>query len=157
MGHVRGVRCAWKAIVALPVLALLTFLPACAQSGPISRAPDGDPIEAAKALSDAPDLVQASDPDGSCGAFVLGQADSVPTDAVECLSAAASNGASAELAWSFPTTEGDPIVSFAFTGDGADVTVYTTNAFDSYGGDPEWAQRTCDPATATSRTGCPSS
>lgn len=136
----------------------VSLLSACAQSYPIPRAPDGDPIEAAQALADAPDVVRTSDAEESCGAFVLDQGETVPTDAVECLSAAVASGEPAELAWSFPTTEGDPIVSFAFAGTGAEVVaVYTTNAFDSYGGDRQWTQTSCDPATATSPTGCPPS
>ena len=135
----------------------VSLLSACAQSYAIPRAPNGDPIEAAQALSDAPDVVRASEAQESCGAFVLGQGETVPTDAVECLSAAVSSGEPAELAWSLPTTEGDPIVSFAFAGIGAEVAVYTTNAFDSYGGGPQWTETSCDPATATSPTGCPPS
>ncbi|MBD3943447.1 hypothetical protein IF188_17280 [Microbacterium sp. NEAU-LLC] len=157
MGHVRSARRASMLGGTLTLLGIVALLAACAQSYPIPRAPDGDPIEAAKALSDAPDLVHSSSAEESCGAFVLGQDEAVPTDAVDCLSAAVSSGEDAALAWSFPTTEGDPIVSFAFAAGGAEVTVYTTNAFDSYGGDPEWTQSSCDPITATSRTGCPAS
>lgn len=138
----------------LAVIAAVSLLSACAQSGPIPRAPDDDPIEAAKALADAPDEVRASDAGASCGAFVLGQGEAIPTEAVECLAAAAGSGERAQLAWSFPTTEGDPIVSFAFAAEGSDVTVYTTNAFDSWGGDPQWTRSTCDSSTATSLTGC---
>ena len=157
MRHVRGARRAWKMSGMVALVGGVLLLSACAQSYPIPRAPDGDPIEAAQALSDAPDVVRASDAQESCGAFVLGQGETVPTDAVECLSAAVSSGEPAELAWSLLTTEGDPIVSFAFAGIGAEVAVYTTNAFDSYGGDPQWTETSCDPATATSPTGCPSS
>lgn len=88
---------------------------------------------------------------------MLDQGEAVPAEAVGCLAAAVSSGEPAELAWSFPTTEGDPIVSFAFAGNGAEVTVYTTNAFDSYGGDPQWMKGSCDPTTAASLTGCPAS
>lgn len=154
MGYVHGAgRVSGLGVIVVAV----ALLSACAQSYPIPRAPDGDPIEAAKALSDAPDSVRASHADASCGKFVLGQGEAVPAEAVECLAAAVSSGEPAELAWSSPTTEGDPIVSFAFAGSNAEVTVYTTNAFDSYGGDPQWTRGSCDPTTAASLTGCPPS
>jgi hypothetical protein len=49
------------------------------------------------------------------------------------------------------------MVYFAFVADGDDeVTVFTTNAFDSFGGDPTWATNSCiDPVVATSPPGCP--
>lgn len=141
------------------VLALMTvaaLLSGCVQSYPIGRAPAGDPIDAAKALSDAPAPVRTGDAKKACGAFVLAQGQTLPSDAVDCLEAAVSNRDAAELAWSVPTTEGDPIVSFAFvTPSSGAVTVYSTNAFDSYGGDPGWTQRSCsDPMIATSLAGC---
>lgn len=137
--------------------ALLATLASCVQSYPIPRAPDGDPIEAAAALPDAPDAVRNGDPESSCGVFVLGQGEVVPADAVECLAAARAANDAAGLAWSFPTTEGDPIVQFAVvTADSDVVTVYTTNAFDSYGGEPQWTKSSCsDIVAATSLTGCP--
>lgn len=157
MRHVREARRAWKMGGMVALVGGVSLLPACAQSYPIPRAPDGDPIEAAQALSDALDVVRTSDAEESGGAYVLGQGETVPTDAVECLSAAVSSGEAAQLAWSFPTIEGDPIDSVAFAGTGAEIAVYKTNASDSYGGDPQWTETLCDPATATSPTGCPSS
>ena len=142
-------------IFALIVLASLVS--GCVQSGPIARAPQGDPIAAARALSDAPDRVRTGDAKHSCGTFVLTQSEAVPTGAVRCLAVAASTGEAAELAWSAPTTEGHPIVTFAFvTPNTGEITVYSTNAFDSYGGDPRWTRTSCgDAATATSLMGCP--
>lgn len=141
------------------ILALMTvagLLAGCVQSQPIGRAPAGDPIDAARALSDAPAPVRTSDARKSCGAFVLPQGKSLPSDAVECLNAAVSNRDADVLAWSVPTTEGDPIVSFAFVTPGSgEVTVYSTNAFDSYGGDRGWTRSSCsDPVIATSLAGC---
>ncbi|GAA3212936.1 hypothetical protein GCM10017690_25640 [Microbacterium terregens] len=80
----------------------------------------------------------------------------MPTEAVQCLTRAASTGEDAELAWTYPTTEGDPMVYFAFVADGDDeVTVFTTNAFDSFGGDPTWTTNSCiDAIVATSPLGC---
>lgn len=70
MGYVHGAgRVSGLGVIVVAV----ALLSACAQSYPIPRAPDGDPIEAAKALSDAPDSVRASHADASCGKFVLGQ------------------------------------------------------------------------------------
>jgi hypothetical protein len=145
-----------RVVVVFAVLASALLLSACAQTGPVARAPEGDPIQAARELPDAPPAVRDGDTTDSCGEFVLDQGESLPSDAVQCLSAAVATDAIAELAWSFPTVEGDPIVSFAFVEDGSDeVTVFSTNAFDSYGGDPAWTKSSCsDPAIATSPTGC---
>jgi hypothetical protein len=143
-----------SAIVAL--MAIGSLLSGCI-SGPIARAPAGDPIDAARALSDAPDPVRTSPAKKSCGAFVLSQGDTLPTKAVQCMDAAASAADAAQLAWSSPTTEGGPIVSFAFVAEGSgEVTAYSTNAFDSYGGDPQWTTATCTNVTqAISLPGCP--
>lgn len=135
-----------------------SLLTACGLAYPVSRAPIGDPIHAARALSDAPAAVRDSPVAESCGEFILDQGESVPTDAVQCLSAAANANQDAELAWTDPTTEGDPIVHFAFvTGNGTDdVVVYTTNEFDSYGGEFGWTKSSCsDLAAAISALGCP--
>lgn len=139
----------------LTLMSVAALLSGC-QSSPIGRAPAGDPIEAAQALSDAPAPVRSSDAKRKCGAFVLAQGQTLPSEAVKCLQAAVSNRDAAELAWSVPTTEGDPIVSFAFVAPtSGEVTVYSTNAFDSYGGDTGWTQRSCsDPVVATSVAGC---
>jgi len=139
-----------------PLVAIALLLSGCVQ-GPASRAPSGDAIDAARALSDAPAPVRTSDAKNSCRVFAVAQGHALPSAAVNCLKAAVSDNQPAQLAWSYPTTEGDPIVSFAFVeASSAQVTVYTTNAFDSYGGDPRWAQSTCsDPAIATSPMGCP--
>lgn len=138
------------------LVSVAVLLLGCVQSYPMGRAPAGDPIDAARALSDAPAPVRASDARKACGAFVLTQGQTLPTEAVKCLQAAVSNRDAAELAWSVPTSEGDPIVSFAFvTPSSGEVTVYSTNAFDSYGGGTRWTQRSCsDPVIATSLTGC---
>lgn len=140
----------------LALMTVAALLSGCVQSSPIGRAPAGDPIDAARALSDAPAPVRTSDAKESCGAFVLPQGASLPSGAVECLKAAVSTRDAAVLAWSVPTSEGDPIVSFAFVAPGSgEVTVYSTNAFDSYGGDRGWTQSSCsDPAIATSLPGC---
>lgn len=147
-------------MVAMMVVACI--LTACAQAYPIPRAPEGDPIQAARELSDAPDPVRDGDAAGSCGEFVLDQGQSVPASAVECLSAAASANDSGELAWTFPTVGGDPIVHFAFVDGAGEVTLYVTNAFDSYGGDPGWTTTSCaDVVAAAARPsarpsgGCP--
>lgn len=142
------------AIVA--VMAAASLLTACVQTYPIARAPAGDPIQAARELPDAPDAVRDGEAAVSCGEFALGQGEELPTEAVQCLSRAALADEDAELAWTFPTTEGDPMVYFAFVGDGDDeVTVFTTNAFDSYGGDPGWTKNSCmDVVVATSPLGC---
>ena len=142
--------------VCAATLALLSVLTGCAQAYPIPRAPQGNPIDAARALSDAPEEVRNGDAANTCGEFALDQGDGVPTEAVDCLSTALASQQEAELAWTLPTTEGDPLVYFAFVGGGNDeVTVITTNAFDSYGGDPTWTSTSCaDVRVATSWAGC---
>jgi hypothetical protein len=138
------------------VALLGSLLAGCAPAYPIPRAPEGDPIQAAREFSDAPEAVRNGDAARTCGAFVLDQGERVPAEAVDCLSTALAAREEAELAWTFPTAEGDPIVHFAFVGETTDeVTVVVTNAFDSYGGDPSWTSSTCaDVAAATSYVGC---
>ncbi|MFI8631910.1 hypothetical protein ACIGEP_04850 [Microbacterium sp. NPDC077663] len=152
MGQTDAARGVLAAVVGVAVTALMG---SCA-SYPIPRAPDGDPILAARALSDAPDVVRAGDAERSCGAFVLGQGEELPQESLTCLVQAANAGQHAELSWSSPTTEGDPIVSFAFTAEGGDVTVYETNAFDSYGGGQTWTQTSCAAERLSPVLGCTS-
>lgn len=142
-----------RIVAAIVAASLLT---ACAQAHPVPRAPDGDPIQAARELPDAPDAVREGTAAESCGEFVLPQGGTIPADAVDCLATAASLRQSAELSWATPTVEGDPIVYFALVADGSDeVTVHTTNAFDSFGGDPSWTTKMCTTAAvATSPDGC---
>lgn len=80
----------------------------------------------------------------------------MPADAAQCLSTAVSANGKAELAWTLPTTEGDPIVYFAFVEEGnPEVIVFITNAFGSYGGDPRWTTSSCtDAIVAISLIGC---
>ena len=118
----------------------------------MSRAPDGDPIDAARALTDAPDWVNDANPGDSCGEFELGQDQSVPPGATECLDAAALPGRNAELAWTTPTAEGDPIVWFAFAQPGQGVVVLSTNEFDSHGGEFMWSDFHCPDAVAATST-----
>lgn len=157
MRHVETGRRARKRSGIFALVVLTSILSGCTPSFPIPLAPDGDPIEAARELPDAPDAVRNGEAGESCGSFALGQGAEVPSGAVEWLEAAVSARDAAELAWSFPTVEGDPIVNFVFVAGGTgEVTVYTTNAFDSYGGDPSWTKSLCtDVTTATSLTGCP--
>lgn len=115
------------------------------------RAPEGDPIDAARALPDAPDIVREGNAEITCGEFVLDQGGVIPAEAIECL-AAATGSEEAELAWSSPTSEGDPIVYFAYVAAWNEgVVVSMTNEFDSYGGEFGWTQQSCpDSTTATS-------
>ena len=137
--------------------------PRAPDGGPIDyasqtpRAPDGDPIEAARELPNAPDVVREGDAADSCGEFVLDQGESLLARAVQCLDAALAAQRQAELAWSWPTIEGDPIVHFAFVGSPYQgVVVFSTDEFDSYGGRSGWTESSCaDVATATSGGECP--
>jgi hypothetical protein len=72
----------------------------------------------------------------SCGDFELGQGESLPANAVDCLKNAGEEGA--ELAFSQPTTEGDPIVYFYRVGPAdAGVELFIDGTKDSYGSG-EW-------------------
>lgn len=120
--------------VALTAAGML-LLSGCAARG---TDPPADPIAAARALSDAPDAVRSGD--GSCGELVLGQGEELPPDAVACLMRATST---AELAWATPTTEGDPIVSFAQVSSAFDgAHIYRTSTFDDFGQDG-WVAFAC--------------
>jgi hypothetical protein len=113
----------------------LTLLTAGCASGPAAAPEPDDPIAAARELPDAGGVVKSGDATATCGEFVLPQGVELDPAALDCLADASAAGASAELAWAYPTTEGDPIVSFAFVGPGVEgVETYTTTAFDSYGG-----------------------
>ena len=128
-------------------------LTSCTRSVPgfTNRAPDGDPIDAARALPDAPGVVRQGNAATSCGEFVLGQGEELPAEAVACLSAATEKE-EAGLAWSHPTTEGDPIVYFAYVASwNQGVGLSVTNEFDSYGGDHGWASLSCPDATTATR------
>jgi hypothetical protein len=131
--------------------ALLVTSCAGSWTGFTDRAPDGDPIDAARALSDASGVVQEGDAATSCGEFVLGQGEELPAKAVACLTAATAKK-EAELAWSYPTSEGDPIVYFAYVASWNEVVgLSMTNEFDRHsGGDYGWTSLSCpDAATAT--------
>lgn len=143
-----------RRIVGVSVLACCALLlTSCVGSvqGFTNRAPDGDPIDAARALPDAPGVVQEGNAEISCGEFVLGQGEELPAEAIACLTAATEKE-EAELVWGHPTTEGDPIVYFAYVASWNEgVGLVITNEFDSYGGDHGWTQLSCpDAATATS-------
>jgi hypothetical protein len=117
------------------------------------RSPDGDPIDAARALSDAPEVVRGGTAASTCGEFVLDQGGVVPAEAIACL-AAATEKEEAELAWSYPTTEGGPIVYFAYvTSWNEGVVLSMTNEFDSYGGEFGWTQQSCPDATTATDPG----
>lgn len=145
----------FAAVVAVGLLA------SCAQADSTPHGHGDHPVQAARELSDAPELVKTGDATGSCGEFELDQGEALSSSAVECLTTAASAKEHAELAWTFPTVEGDPIVHFAFVAHGSDiVTLHVTNAFDSFGGEPRWSTFSCaDAVSATeiSSTGCQTS
>jgi hypothetical protein len=119
--------------------------------------PGGDPIQAARELPDAPEAVREGDAADTCGEFVLDQGESLPASAVQCLDEALAAQRQAELAWSQPTVEGDPIVQFAFVGSQyPGVVVFSTDEFDSYGGHLGWTEFSCADATVATGVGeCP--
>jgi hypothetical protein len=119
----------------VPIAAGLLLLSGCTAQ---YTTPPEDPIAAARALPDAPAAVQNGD--GSCGELELGEGEDLPASAVACVMNAPG---SAELAWSTPTTEGDPIVSFAqVSADFDGVHIYRTSAFDNFGAEG-WAASAC--------------
>jgi len=127
------------AVAVALALALPLLLSACTPARP------DDPIAAARQLNGATAAIKNGNAQDSCGEFRLGQGEQVPDSALDCLADAA-GVTPAELAWSFPTTEGDPIVSFAFVGPTfRGVQVITTTAYDAYGGGgTTWSGVSCD-------------
>ncbi len=94
--------------------------------------------------SDAPASFTEREPLGSCGEIELGQGESVPDDAWECLDAGLVEGA--ELVVRAPTTEGDPIVRYYRVGPAIDgLEIFTDGTADSFG-DGGWTHELC-PAT----------
>jgi len=145
-------------------LGVALLLSGCASApAPESRAPEGDPIAAARALPDAGGIVSIGDATGTCGEYVLEQGEELPAEAGACLVDAYARGEAAELAWSTPTSEGDPLVSFAFVGGTATrLLVYTTHAFDRHSGlekplspGESWTGHACDdPADLLGTSDC---
>ena len=144
-------------LLVAPGIALALLTAGCASSVGPTPPPD-DPITAARQLPNAGGMVKSGDATPTCGEFALPQGVQLDPEALDCLAEASAAGASAELAWSTPTTEGDPIVSFAFVGPGIDgVETYTTTAFDSYGGgvDGSWSGTLCpDPRDVRGEGDC---
>ncbi|GEL93458.1 hypothetical protein [Cellulomonas composti] len=95
------------------------------------------------------------EPTGTCGEIVLGQGEQVPATAWACLDAATGTGAT--LVVTFPTTEGDPIVTTYRVGPDVDGLEITTDATqDRFGGpDAGISTETCpDTVTAAEPLGC---
>ncbi|MDJ1114279.1 hypothetical protein [Microbacterium dauci] len=103
-------------------------------------------------LPDAPAAVR--DAELGCGEVELGHSEALPASAVGCLVDATASGEPAALAWTSPTVEGDPIVSFALVEAGStEMTVHESTHFDRFG-EPTWTQRTCAASDFTD-VGCP--
>lgn len=145
--------CAIRSIGASAAIGVALVLTSCTTSAyPTPRAPSGDPIQAARALPDAPGAIQGAVAAATCGQFALGQGEDVPAEAVACLDASAAGGSEAELAWSRPTAEGDPIVYFAIAAPrNENVVLFRTNHFDSYGGSFGWTTQACPTQTPPRR------
>ncbi|SFS18806.1 hypothetical protein SAMN04487783_2742 [Agrococcus baldri] len=142
--------------LALSAIACGLALAGCASAGPTAPTSDADvqvhppgtpqagAITAARALDDAPDAVGAR---ATCGELVLDQGEELPAIAIACIDAALEAQEAALLAWSTPTTEGDPIVYFAIveTG-GSSIALHSTTGFDRFGS-PGWHVDRCDAIT----------
>lgn len=138
-----------RVVVAAGMVGVVTTLLSGCSLAPVSAGPvqsphPHDPIAAARSLAGTPALVRESR-EPSCGEYALGQGETLPEAARTCLGQAVDDHVDAALAWSHPTTEGDPVIAFAFVRAGEpDVLVSETSAFDSYGGagDP-WSWSRC--------------
>lgn len=78
----------------------------------------------------------ASPPTGelipSCGEYTLGQGETIPDEAVDCMADAGTDGAT--LTVTAPTTEGDPIVTVYTAKPDGSIEVYTDMTEDRFGG-----------------------
>jgi hypothetical protein len=78
----------------------------------------------------------ASPPTGelipSCGEYTLGQGETLPDEAVDCMADAGTDGAT--LTVTAPTTEGDPIVTVYTAKPDGSIEVYTDMTEDRFGG-----------------------
>lgn len=129
-------------------------------AGPVVTAPATSPrgnvIAQTRDLPNAPDPVRNAAGQISCGEFVLDQRGEIPAEAVACLAGAL--GSDVELALTFPTTEGDPIVYFIIgvaqqrqPAPGRALDIYRTSHWDKFGstGDRDiWWRATCDAVAA---------
>ncbi|GAA1987562.1 hypothetical protein [Microbacterium pumilum] len=68
----------------------------------------------------------------SCGEYTLGQGESIPDEAVDCMAAAGEAGAT--LTVTSPTTEGDPILTVYTAMPDGSVEVYADMTEDRFGG-----------------------
>ena len=128
-------------------------------AGPVvtmpASSPKGNVIARTRDLPNAPDPVRNTAGRISCGEFVLDQRGEIPAEAVACLAGAL--GSDVELALTFPTTEGDPIVYFIIgvaqqrqPAPGRALDIYRTSHWDKFGANGErdsWSRATC-PASA---------
>ena len=141
-----------RTTLALSVIACVLAVAGCASAGPTAPTSDGDvhvhpagtpqtgTIAAARALDDAPDAVRAR---ATCGELELGQGEELPAAAIACIDAALEAQDAAVLAWSTPTTEGDPLVYFAVVEAGAaSIALHSTTDFDRFGS-PGWHVDRC--------------
>lgn len=127
------------------VAALLVAVSACSSSSP--RPPDGDLIAAARQDEWAGGMVSNGDAEASCGEYVLAVGQPLPDEVADCLRAGATPDASvpAEAAWVSMTSEGDPLVTFAFTGSYVQgLSLSTFTGWDRHGGGGwEWTMLSC--------------
>lgn len=114
--------------------------------------PSTDVIAAARTLPSAPEAVRADAGRLNCGEFVLDQTKEVPSEALACLTDHL--GTDVELAFSRPTTEGDPIVYFVIgvaqqrqpAGADRSLDVFRTSHWDKFAGTDDrdsWWRTTC--------------
>ena len=141
-----------RPIVVGGILLLAVSLIACSTGG---GTPGGTPsLEGRQAPSartelHAPDafIDRAALP--SCGSVDLGQGETIPQDAIDCLADAGDQGA--ELVVTMPTVEGDPIVTYYRALPTGGVEVFTDMTQDAFGGG--WAHEVCEDATTIGEYG----
>lgn len=130
----------WPRLLAAGTLAgVLATTAGCtsgtAVSGPGTGGAPDDPIAAARQLDGVSGVVSEGDSSETCGEVRLDQGEPLPPEIGACLADRSAAGRPGEAAWTTPTTEGDPIVSFAVVGPDIDgVQIYSTSAFDAFGG-----------------------
>ncbi|MHC2997965.1 hypothetical protein [Microbacterium sp. HJ5] len=135
------------------MLLAAVLLSACAGPGPAAGgAPPGDGsggTSAATPGAGAPDAFTNRDPLPSCGSVELDQGETIPQDAIDCLSQAGAGGA--ELVVTMPTVEGDPITTYYRALPGGGIETFSDMTQDSFGGG--WGHEVCEAATTIDEFG----
>jgi hypothetical protein len=100
-----------------------------------------------------PDEFQGRAPLPRCEEVELGQTDTIPAAAGRCLEKGWSTGSGAELKVTYPTTEGDPTVTYYRSVPGTPgLELFTDASRDAYG-EGTWTRAVCPDATSATDLG----